>query len=112
MSEKIQALSMLDEDERKTVAEFWRKLSGWTHPHQRWVKRLLPTRTGDIPDFDQEIFRSSMACLGFCVDLAFAIAFAKFAVSPEGVRRYCETEHVNYRRFMFLHKRLEVPSGG
>ena len=112
MSEKIQALSMLDLDERRTVADFWRELSGWAHPHQRWVKRLVPARTGDMPDYDQELLRSSVACLGFCVDLAFAIAFAKFAVNPDGVRLHCEGQHVDYRRFMFLRKRLAMPSDG
>ena len=97
---------MLNDDEQKTVADFWRELSGWAHPHQRWVKKLLPTRTGDIPDYDSDLLRASLSSLSFCIDLAFAIAFAKFAVSIDSVRHYCESQHVDYRRFMFLRSRI------
>ena len=106
MSEKIKRLSMLNDEEQKTVADFWRQLSGWAHPHQRWVKRLLPTRTGDLPDYDHDLLRASLSSLAFCVDLAFAIMFAKFAVSREGVRQYCDSQNVDFRRFMFLRSRL------
>ncbi|MCK4627319.1 MAG: hypothetical protein KAV00_18545, partial [Phycisphaerae bacterium] len=49
MSERIENLQMLAVDEKKTVSECWRKLSGWAHPHKKWLKNLCPVLVAKGP---------------------------------------------------------------
>ncbi|MEN6496688.1 MAG: hypothetical protein ABFD16_20555 [Thermoguttaceae bacterium] len=112
MSEKISSLSMLTAEEKDTVADFWRELSGWAHPHKRWLKRVCPVFVAKGPVHHPTLTRDAMGCLAFCTDLAFAIAFDKFAVEPAVVRTHCLDKHVDYCRFSFIRRRIERQNVG
>ena len=111
MSERIKNLRMLAVDEKKTVSECWRELSGWAHPHKKWLKNLCPVLVAKGPLHHPEITRDCLVYLGICTDLAFAIAFDKFAINPDFVRTHCIDQHVEYRRFQFLRRRIEPMEG-
>ena len=107
MSERIGGLEMLADDEKSILSECWRDLSGWSHSHRRWLKKLCPVLIARGPLHHPRIARECLVSLGICTDLAFAIAFDKFAVDPEVVRVRCVDNHVDYRRFLLLRRRID-----
>ncbi len=112
MSEKIANLPMLAVDEKKVVSECWRELSGWTHPYRKWLKNLCPVLVAKGPLHHPEMTRDCLVYLGICTDLAFAIAFDKLALAPDLVRSRCLDQHIDYRRFLFLRRRVESVGAG
>lgn len=41
MSEMLENIEFLADDERNSLNKIWRGLSGWTHPYERWIKKLM-----------------------------------------------------------------------
>lgn len=108
MADKIEALAMLAPDEKKVISDSWRELCGWSHPHGRWLKRLCPVLVAKGPLHHPMFTRECLAYLGICTDLAFAVGFDKFNMDADSVRSQCTDQHVDYRRFMFIRRRVEV----
>jgi hypothetical protein len=112
MAEKIEHLTMLAPNEKKVVSECWRELSGWTHPHKRWLKNLCPVLVAKGPLHHPKLTRECLAYLGICTDLAFAIGVASFGLNAEFIRDACIDQHVDYRRFMLLYRRIQMAEAG
>jgi hypothetical protein len=41
MREKIYSIDFFEEEDKKTVHEFWNELSAWSHPYGKWIKKYV-----------------------------------------------------------------------
>jgi hypothetical protein len=38
MNKMLENIEILADDERDSLNEIWKGLSGWTHPYEKWIK--------------------------------------------------------------------------
>ena len=93
-------------DEQKIISECWRELCGWAHSYRRWIKRLCPVLVAKGPLHHSSIAKECISALAITTDLAYAVAFERFNIHPERIRRVCDENLVPYERFLMLGRRL------
>lgn len=82
MSERIESINYLSEDEHKLIKKAWNKLNAWAHPYGKWEKNVCPVFYSHEPMYHPTHYKECISSLTMLTDLFLTIATDKFKISP------------------------------
>ena len=82
MSERIESINYLSEDEHKLIKKAWNKLNAWAHPYGKWEKNVCPVFYSHEPMYHPTHYKECISSLTTLTDLFLTIATEKFKILP------------------------------
>ena len=90
MSERIESINYLSEDEHKLIKKSWNKLNAWAHPYGKWEKNVCPIFYSYEPIYHPTHYKECISSLTTLTDFFLIIATEKFKISPIEIKNCAE----------------------
>jgi hypothetical protein len=87
MNEMLKNIEFLADDERESLNEIWRGLSGWTHPYEKWFKEIDGDILMSFREYDRNMCEECVNYLSKVCDLMMVIALEKEFCKPKKVSK-------------------------
>lgn len=81
MSRRIDTITYLSPQERKTIKELWNDLSAWSHPFGKWKKNVCPKQYGAGRIHNPNLFNKLLSHANAILDFIITTTIEKFNIS-------------------------------
>jgi hypothetical protein len=107
MTDRLDSIYFLYEDERKQLKRDWNELNAWCHPYSKWEKGICPIFYSHPPLYHPELYKLCIAKLRLLSDFALIIAVEKFKIDPEEIAKDSHFPAYIDKILPFFNKRIE-----
>jgi hypothetical protein len=86
MKNRIDYISFLNKEEKRTIFKLWNELSSWSHPYGKWIKNVCPRFYGMGRNYSRFIFEKCFSFADSILDFMLVIAVDHFKIPPKSFR--------------------------
>jgi hypothetical protein len=83
MSNKIDGIAVLTDENKMFLKKYWNRLNSWAHPYEHWIKEICPIYISYTPIYHKELFNDCLNDLHILFELLIIISTKIFNVSDE-----------------------------
>ena len=83
MSDKIDSITVLTDENKKYLKMYWKRLNSWAHPYEHWIKKICPIYVSHTPIYHNELFNDCLNDLHVIFELLIIISIKIFKVSEK-----------------------------
>jgi len=108
MSDRINSIPFLNDEEKKSVKKLWRRLCAWGHPYGKWVKEICPIYADHKPLYHPGLCELCLQELEEIVDLFAVVAVAKYEIETTKVVAKVRELSIDLKGFELLEARISA----
>jgi hypothetical protein len=83
MSDRIDGISVLTNENKKFLKKYWNRLNSWAHPYEHWIKKICPVYVSHTPVYHKELFNDCLNDLHILFELLIIMSIKIFNVSEK-----------------------------
>jgi hypothetical protein len=106
MKDRIDSISFLSSEEKRTVLKLWYRLCAWAHPYGKWIKEMCPVFSSMKPLYHPRLFQLVFIELMRVLDLYSVVAISKYEIGNSIIIERASQLQLDLKPFEMLWSRM------
>lgn len=110
MSDRIESITYMTENEHEAIRKSWNKLNAWTHPYGKWEKEVCPVFVSHKPLYHPTLYQIGITEFRMLADMFLVITIEKFAIPAAEIMNAMKERSLDQitdlEKFVFFIERL------
>ncbi len=106
MSNRIESILYLQEEEKKVLKNFWRRLCEWGHPYGKWVEDVCPIYARHKPIYHSRLFDICLHEFQCVIDFFVFVAVSKYEIGRAMLSAKLNESNINITDLPLVTRRL------
>lgn len=107
MSDRIDHMHFLQNEEKGKIKKIWKELSSWNHPFKKWLSEMCPIYVAHGPVYHQKHFEKCVELLEKIIDIYLIVCGEHFGMDVSLFADAAIEHHIDLSSFPLFSSRIK-----